>query len=288
MKYIEARVFTDAHVIEPLSSVMTELGFSEFVIDDIPGGTGITVYLENNRGGRESLEKIRSAVRALGEFRVEDTVVDDSAWKDRWKEFFKPVKVSGRIVIKPTWEKYKRKKDELVIEMDPGMAFGTGAHPTTAMCIKLMEHCEGQFKTVLDIGCGSGILSISAALLGAETVLGVDNDPEAVEVAKANVAMNGLENRIQIKEGDLVKGVGLKADIVVANLIPDLVLLLAEDIEENLVPGGFFISSGILTEKLETVKAGVKAAGFEIIDVLEEDEWCAFLHRKKISGQAKL
>ncbi|MCL1810149.1 MAG: 50S ribosomal protein L11 methyltransferase [Clostridiales bacterium] len=259
----------------------------------------ITLYLDDTGEGRKALQKLRSAIVELksgeaeglygqgvtfGRLEVEDRIVDDAAWKDNWKEYFKPFKATSRIVVKPTWEEYGGSSGELVIEMDPGMAFGTGTHPTTSMCMKFMERCAGQFKAVLDVGCGSGILSIAAALLGAEDVLGLDIDAEAVRVAKENVELNGFGGIVRIAEADLVKGVGFIADMAVANLIADLVLLLAEGIHGNLAPGGLFISSGILVEKLHETIAGIRAAGFEILDILEEDEWCAILARSRKNG----
>ena len=256
----------------------------------------IVLYLEDTDEGKKTLQKIKSAVMelknkemegffgegaALGRLCVEDNIIDDETWKNNWKEFFKPSKVTDRIVIKPTWEEYKDKSGELIIELDPGMAFGTGTHPTTSMCMKLMENYAGQFKSVLDVGCGSGILSIAAVLLGAEDVLGIEIDPRAVDVAKENVRLNGFDDKIRILQGDLTKGADIKADLVVANLMSDLVILLSEDVRKNLAYEGLFVSSGILIEKQIEVKAAIKDAGFEVIDLLEEGEWCAILARLK-------
>jgi len=322
MKFIETKIFTSKQGIEPLASMLMEIGLTDFVIEDPTEITelrnkknaydwdyidenvlamegnepNIVLYLEDNDEGKKTLQKIKLVAMelkgkeaegffgddvSLGRLSVEENTVDDNTWKDNWKEFFKPSKVTDRIVIKPTWEEYKRKADELVIELDPGMAFGTGTHPTTSMCIKFMERYAGQFKSVLDIGCGSGILSIAAALLGAEDVLGIEIDPQAVAIAKENVQCNGLDDKIRIFAGDLTKGVDLKADLVVANLMADMVVLLAEDVHKNLASGGLFVSSGILIDKLEEVKTGIKRAGFAIVDVLEEGEWCAILARIK-------
>ena len=321
MKFIEAKIYTSKQGIEPLSTVMMKMGITDFVIDDpteieellskkntydwdyvdksildaSSNEPSITIYLEDNDEGKNTLAQIQVAMLelksnelygdfgddvSLGRLYVESNIVDENNWKDTWKEFFKPAKVTNRIVIKPTWEEYEKKQDELVIEIDPGMAFGTGAHPTTAMCMKLMERHTGQFNAVLDVGCGSGILSIAAALLGADKVWGVDIDPIAVDVTKQNIKLNGLSDKIQAFEGDFTKGIDFKADLVVGNLIAELVVLLAENLSETLNPGGFFISSGILAEKLPETKTGIEKAGFEIIDILEEDGWCAILARK--------
>jgi len=259
----------------------------------------ITLYLEDSDEGRKMLQKINAEVTELkrreidgvfgqgvsfGRLYVDDRKTDDKTWLNNWKGYFKPVKVTDHIIIKPTWEEYQSREGELVIEIDPGMAFGTGKHPTTSLCLKFMERCAGEFKRVLDVGCGSGVLSIAAALLGAENVLGVESDETAISIAKENVGLNGLSDKIRIVCGDLVKGIDFKADLVTANLMADLVILLAEDVCKNLTPGGLFISSGVLLEKQDEVKAGIKNAGFEILDIMEDNEWCAILARLKKSA----
>ena len=144
----------------------------------------------------------------LGSLTVTENIVDDGDWKDKWKEFFKPTKVTDRIVVKPTWEEYTPKEDELVIEIDPGMAFGTGTHETTSLCMKLMEKYLGEHpeeKKILDVGCGSGILSICGALLGSREILGIEIDEDAVRVAHENVEENHVEDAVKVMQGDLTK-----------------------------------------------------------------------------------
>lgn len=258
--------------------------------------TNVTAYLEKTPEGYAQLKQIDEEIWKLSTFDAcaafEDTVcllgrlklcvrtVDDNDWKDNWKEYFKPVKITDRIVIKPSWEDYEKQEGEIVIEIDPGAAFGTGKHPTTTMCIKALEkYIRTGESTVLDVGCGSGILSIAAGLLGARDVLGIDIDPLAVIVSKENAAFNKLEDRINIVEGDLTKGVDYKADIVVANLMADLVVILAKDVRRHLNPGGLYVSSGILAEKKEEVAAKIREAGFEIVEIYEEDEWVCIVAR---------
>ncbi len=258
--------------------------------------TNVTAYLEKTPEGYAQLKQIDEEIWKLSTFDAcaafEDTVcllgrlklcvrtVDDNDWKDNWKEYFKPVKITDRIVIKPSWEDYEKQEGEIVIEIDPGAAFGTGKHPTTTMCIKALEkYIRAGESTVLDVGCGSGILSIAAGLLGARDVLGIDIDPLAVIVSKENAAFNKLEDRISIVEGDLTKGVDYKADIVVANLMADLVVILAKDVRRHLNPGGLYVSSGILAEKKEEVAAKIREAGFEIVEIYEEDEWVCIVAR---------
>ncbi|MEL7658736.1 MAG: 50S ribosomal protein L11 methyltransferase, partial [Bacillota bacterium] len=222
----------------------------------------------------EELRKEKS--HNLGKLQLVQKIVDDSDWKDNWKEYFKPAKITDRIVIKPTWEAYEAKEDEIVIEIDPGMAFGTGTHPTTSLCVKLLEkYIEPEKDTVLDVGCGSGILAIASALLGAQDILAVDIDPVAVQVSRENIELNHLSSEIQVLEGDLTKGLNRKADIVAANLMADLIILLSKDVAAHLKGKGIYISSGILIEKQAQVLEAIESCGFQILDILEEGEWCA-------------
>ena len=253
----------------------------------------LTAWLEDTEENRQTVQNIKVDIMKLkaeeqyhtfgadadfGRLYVETEVVDDEDWKDNWKEFFKPAKVTDRIVVKPTWETYDAKAGELVLEIDPGTAFGTGTHETTSLCMKLLE--KYQAYRVIDVGCGSGILSVAAALLGCRYVLGTEIDPLAVETARENVELNGFSGNVKVLEADLLHGVPYKADVVVANLMHDLVIRLAPDAFAHLDAGGIFISSGILVEKRDQVAAAVEAAGFEILEIPEDGEWCAIAARK--------
>lgn len=257
----------------------------------------IIIYMDDSEEGKEKLNLVKDAIQRLkesmskgqfgagnsfGRMEVEDKVVRDEDWKDNWKEFFKPSKITDRIVVKPTWETYeKQSEDELIIEIDPGMAFGTGTHETTTLCIKLLEKYAEKDDAILDVGCGSGILSIAAALLGMKNIFGVDIDPVAVDVSKENVELNGFSDVINIQYGDLTKGIDYKADIVVANLMADLVMMLSCDVAKHLKGKGIFISSGILVEKKEKVSKSIEENGFKIIEVLEQGDWCAIAAKLK-------
>ena len=267
----------------------------------------ISAFFEDTEGNRAKISDIKMQIMMLkgkeqygeygadadfGRLYAEDITIDDADWKDKWKENFKPFKATERIVIKPTWEDYKAEEGELILQIDPGMAFGTGTHETTSLCMKLLEKyigtriggvvtccatmgSENDELKVLDVGCGSGILSIAAALLGCRNVLGVEIDDDAVEVAKENVALNGVEEFVKVQHGDLAKGIDFKADIIVANLMHNLVMELAPSAKKHLRNGGIFISSGILLEKKEQVAEAVTKAGFEILEIPEDGEWCA-------------
>ena len=160
-----------------------------------------------------------------------------------------------------------------MLQIDPGTTFGTGTHETTSLCMKLLEKYLAE--RVIDVGCGSGILSVAAALLGCRYVLGTEIDPEAVAIARENVELNGVAPQVRVLEADLLAGIPYKADVIVANLMHDLVMRLAPDAFRHLDAGGIFISSGILLEKRDQVAAAVKEAGFEILEILEDGEWCA-------------
>ncbi|MDD7016843.1 MAG: 50S ribosomal protein L11 methyltransferase [Firmicutes bacterium] len=217
-----------------------------------------------------------------GSLEVTVSVSDDSQWKDKWKEFFHPSRITERLVVKPSWEEYRAEPDDLVIEIDPGMAFGTGTHETTSLCMKLMEKYFGEFGEnvkVLDVGCGSGILSIAASLLGAGEVLGVEIDKDAVQVARENVQLNKCDDNVRVIEGDLTKGIDFKGDIIVANLMADLVMMLSKSAREHLEDGGIFISSGILADKEKVVSEAITDAGFTIEEVMVDGEWCAIAAR---------
>ena len=302
MNYTEITIFTGHDDVDPLSCVLTDIGIAGFAVSDpadyqellnkendyewdyiseslIPeegAPVKITLYLEDTPDGLELLDLVLEEIRVYGVEKVEVRSVCDDDWKDNWKKYFKPAKLSDRIVVKPTWEEYERSNEqELVIEIDPGMAFGTGTHPTTSLCIGLLEKYMPLRAAVLDVGCGSGILSIAAQKLGAGSVLGVDIDPVAVQVSKENVALNQGESIITIACGDLTKGISFRADIVVANLMADLVIMLSADVAAHLRDGGVYISSGILIEKQKLVAEAIRKAGFEILEIAEKEEWCA-------------
>ena len=218
----------------------------------------------------------------FGPLTVTTSLHDDSEWKDNWKEYFKPSRVSGRILVCPTWEEYELSAEEKaagvrILRIDPGMAFGTGTHETTSLCLKAMEKYLAPGMSVLDVGCGSGILAIAADLLGAGDVLGIEIDPVAVDVARENLELNGCGENVRVIEGDLTKGVDYKADIVVANLMADLVEMLSPDVRRHMKPGAKYISSGIIDEKLEEVAEAVKACGFEIEEIKEDGMWRAII-----------
>ncbi|MDU4888963.1 MAG: 50S ribosomal protein L11 methyltransferase [Clostridium sp.] len=205
--------------------------------------------------------------------------VNEEDWENNWKKYYKPTLVGEKIVVKPIWEEYELKAGELMVEMDPGMAFGTGTHETTRMCVKALEKYVKGEDTVFDIGTGSGILSIAAARLGAKHVVGVDLDPVAVDSAKKNVGYNNLSN-IEILYGDLMEVVKGKAEIVVANILAPIVMILCDGVKEFINEGGFFIASGILNTQEEMIKEKMEAVGFKIEEVIADGEWVCIVAKK--------
>lgn len=204
---------------------------------------------------------------------------DEEDYQNSWKKYLFTEKVSERFVVKPTWREYEPKDDELIIELDPGRAFGTGSHPTTSLCLKLMEENIKEGDSVIDVGTGSGILMIAADRLGASEVYGTDIDELAVESAKENLEVNGIsEDRAKVYLGNLVSVVnGKKFDVVVANILADVLLILLNDISKVVKKDGLVIFSGIIDEKCELLKREVEALGMEILEVKADKEWRAML-----------
>lgn len=306
MRYIELKIKNDRNRLQETVDALIAGGYESLVIDDpedlrdieehpewykydyieeslsdAARKPVITIYFSDDEEGMMEAERAKAIASKTGADCNISATGDDSEWLYKWQENFKPTKVGERIVVKPSWEEYSAKEGELVIEMDPGMAFGSGLHETTTLCIKALEACSHQAQRVLDVGTGTGILAIAAMLLGAERSLGIDIDADAVRIAKENVERNGLTDEIELREGDLMAGVDFEADIIVANLMADLVIRLSPAAAEHLKPGGIFISSGILDIKEDIVAEAVRKAGFEIIEVLRDGEWCAIVAKRK-------
>ena len=213
------------------------------------------------------------------------SVIKNEDWANNWKVHFKPVRIGERLVIKPTWEEYQKLAGDLVIQIDPGMAFGTGAHPTTKMCLEALERIcfnENAGKLpdpVLDVGTGSGVLSIAAALLGATRITAVDIDPEAVRVTQENLELNEVADVVEASATSLDQLPGGFA-VVVANILAEELVRLSGQLTERIAPGGWLILSGILSEKEEFVRAGFSS--LEMVANPKELEWCCLTFRKPL------
>lgn len=200
--------------------------------------------------------------------------VQEEDWANSWKAYFKPLKLGDRLVVRPSWEEYQAKEGELIIALDPGMAFGTGSHATTSMCCGFLEKYLRKGQKVLDVGTGSGILAMASALLGASEVLALDYDPVAVKVATENVQINNLEDKITVRKNDLLQGVTEKADLIVANIIADIIIRLFPQVGDNLLAGGFFVTSGVIEERRQDVMQAA-ASGFELVEEKCQNGWVA-------------
>jgi ribosomal protein L11 methyltransferase len=239
--------------------------------DDIES---IVKYIEGK------IDELKSMDINAGECTVTAREVHEEDWANNWKQYYKPTRIGENIVIKPEWEDYNASPEDIIIEMDPGMAFGTGTHETTRMCILALQKYVKPESTVFDIGTGSGILAITAARLGAKNVVGVDLDPVAVDSAKQNIALNKVEN-IDILYGNLMEVVQGKANIVVANIIAEVIMFLAEDVKQFLLEGGYFITSGIIKDKKDEVCHRLKTVGFDIVEAYSEGEWVCIIAKER-------
>ena len=217
----------------------------------------------------------------LGKLEMQVQGFENEDWSESWKKSFKPIRLGNHIVICPGWLEYEKQPDDKVIEIDPGMAFGTGTHETTGMCAALIEKYVQPGQRVIDIGTGSGILAIVAAHMGAKEVLATDLDAVAVRVAAENAVLNGFGDKIDCRCGDLLDVVDVSGDVVIANIIADVILMLAKPVRERIVPNGVFICSGIAIDRREDVRRALLENDYEILDEPVKGEWAAFAARKR-------
>lgn len=237
----------------------------------------IHLYLPSNENARESLSFLKERFEAANiPFQADTGKVDPKDFENNWKKYFKSTEIGQRLCICPSWEQYNNKENRRVLKIDPGAAFGTGTHATTAMCLALLDQFAAPGQTVLDIGCGSGILSIAAVLLGAERATGIDIDPVAVKVAQENAALNGLSAKTEFLVGNLNKEITNRYSVVCANIVADVIMALAPDVPGLLVPGGRFLCSGIIDSRAEEVRAALLQAGLQITNTVTESNWVAF------------
>ncbi len=311
--WIEVTIKTTTEAVEPITNILYEQGAGGAVIEDPKDflfqkkneldwdyveeevfkkneedDVLIKTYVSEEKNVMEFVEIIKQKVLGLKDFGIdigEGSVsldqVNEADWANAWKAYYKPTKVGQRVVVRPTWEDYAMQEGDLIIELDPGMAFGTGTHETTSMCIRELEKYVNKDSKVFDIGCGSGILAIAAAKLGAKEVVAVDLDEVAVKVAKENVLENKVEKSVSVMHGNLTDVIKDKADVIVANIIADIIKILAKDVQNFMKEDAIFISSGIILDKVEEVKESLIENGFEIVEVQKLGEWSAIVSKLK-------
>ncbi len=249
----------------------------------------VKAYFKNDASAQETLmlvgEKLREIGKIdlgfdIGSLALDTQNVHEQDWAENWKKYYKPFRAGERLVIKPSWEAYEQQEGDLVLELDPGMAFGTGTHETTFMCMEQLEKYVKPGCRVIDVGCGSGILGLAAAKLGASDVLAIDLDELAVKVARENTEKNGLTDVVRVAHGDLLERREEQADVIVANIIADVICYLCGPARKHLLPGGIFICSGIIREREEDVQNALAAAGYTVCSRLAKGEWvCLAAHQ---------
>ena len=259
------------------------------LIESLPEDVQVHAWFEPDAPFQERLQALRSQLDMnrrlapevdLGTLAIDTVNVKDEDWSEVWKQFYKPFRAGRSLVVKPTWEPYNAKPGDRVIEIDPGMAFGSGTHETTGMCLELLEEAVHGGERVIDVGTGSGILAIGAALLGARDVLAIDIDPTAVKVARENVAHNHLEQTVTTLEGNLLEKVDAQCEVCVANIIADVICMFAAPLNAHIVPGGLFICSGIIKEREQDVTDALLAANYSILEIRRKGEWVAMISRR--------
>ena len=317
MNWTEVKIYTTTAGIDPLTGSMLDLGLQGFMIEDAQDfdeflhdttphwdyvdqavmekmkdcETCVTIYVADNPQGMEELMQERQILALLkaqypdgkyGRLELEMKDVDEEDWSNAWKKYYHPVQVGEHLVVCPSWEAYDRKPDEVVLTLNPGMAFGTGTHDTTRLCMELLENYITPQDPVLDGGCGSGILAITAALLGANKIIGCDIDEVAVKVAGENAALNGVQDRIAFHQGDLTSQVEGSFQIICANIVADVIIRLSEDAGRYLAKDGIFITSGIIDTREQDVLNALEQNGFQVIERRTSGGWVALACKAKV------
>ena len=233
----------------------------------------------------QEIQLIPSYGLTLGSGTLRVMEIAEQNWAEAWKQYYKPLPIGEKLLIKPVWETWPD-DGRLVIEMDPGLAFGTGNHATTRMCLEMLEKGIFTGADVIDVGCGSGILSIAAAKLGARSICAIDIDRLAVESTLANIQLNTLKQDVRVEQGDLLQVQHDKADIVLANIIADVIIRLLDDLPSTLKPDGLLICSGIISTRKDDVLCALEQAGFTVQDLYADEDWVAIAARSPKSGDA--
>lgn len=311
MKWCEISIQTSHEAVELIAEIFRDLGASGVVIEDpelvndyitsgkwdytdipIAKETEVVVekaYLPVNGELEGRIQTLQQEIKALASRGVNTAPavlttaeLQDEDWSDTWKQYFHTEKPGERVVIKPTWEEYAPQGDEVVIELDPGAAFGTGTHATTSMCIRQLEKLVKPGMTVFDVGTGSGILSIISAKLGAKNIQAVDYDDSVLKIVEENLEQNNVQDIISVAQSDLMQNVHGKAELVIANIIADIIIRLFDQLGEHLEQGGTLLTSGIIEDRIKDVLAAAEAHGYGVVERLENKGWACITFKRKV------
>ncbi|MFR7349329.1 50S ribosomal protein L11 methyltransferase [Peptoniphilus sp.] len=300
MKYIEFKIETDTshkedvlnilydndlfEYMESSKEVIDELGRSkdswDFVDENVLNIDSDVVELTAFPEDEEMAKNLINLLQSIDNTKSSYLIKDDEDWANNWKKYYHQVPVGDKLLIKPSWEDLEDEfKDRLIVEIDPGMAFGTGTHETTYMCLEALEKYVKDDDVVFDVGCGSGILGIAAAKLGAQEIVAVDLDEKCVETSIENAKLNGVKGKMEVHLGNLLDVVDGTANIIVSNIIAEIITGLVFDLREHLVPNGIFIASGIIEEKIPMVVDELERNEFEILDIKKKNGWSLIIGR---------
>lgn len=273
----------DPNDIEEFSRTEKDWDFIDASLTDNPSiGIIIKAYYEIDKEMLDTIELIRDEIERYPIHKGEEPYgiistleVDDEDWADNWKLYFTTLTIGNNIIIKPSWEQYEEREGDIIIELDPGMAFGTGTHETTKMCAEALNKYVKEESIVFDIGCGSGILSIVAAKLGAKKVTAIDLDEVCIKTSLENVRNNDTEDIIDVVHGNLLDVIDGKADIIVANIVAEIIVEMSYYLKQYLESNGIFICSGIITEKISLVENSLLENGFKILEINQNNDWAS-------------
>ena len=250
-------------------------------------GVVVKGYINELNFDDETFNRFKDELVQLGKninigefFKIETTTIKDSDWENSWKDYFDILNIGEKFVIVPTWREYENNENKYVINIDPGMAFGTGGHETTSLCIKNLEKYVKPHDNIIDVGCGSGILSIAASYLTDGEIKAVDLDKLAVDVSRENFALNNLENRIVVEEASLLTKETKKYNVIVANILAHIIELMLDDAYNLLEDGGYYITSGIIKDKKDELLEKMLERGFKLVEETSDNEWYSFVVTK--------
>ncbi len=318
MEWIQVAINTTHEGVETLTSALEDIGirgfeiedsadFDEFMQSEFPyrdyvdddlikekadTNVRVKIYVSGNEAGHEQLLSVRellsslSSDETLGTLELSFETMNEEDWSENWKQFFHPLKIGERVLIRPEWEECENEDGRVVFTINPGMSFGTGSHATTQLCLEAIEEYTKNGDTILDLGCGSGILSIVACLLGAERATAMDIDKNAVDIACRNAELNGVfSDKFEAMAGNIIDDEALRArfssekyDIVAANIVSDVIIGISPFVADFVKDDGIFIASGIITDRLDEVLGYIKE-NFEIIKICDKNDWASIIAR---------